>query len=239
MAIGQKLTKNDFSKMSKGVISVNNSRSSDYNKQRDNQRYPLETCGPTSMAMALSQSGYVVPTEKGQDPADAITMYLTTKPFYERMYDMLGTRDTRWKPFNLHALLTAGVNEMMGKTVSQFRTNWKLKNLLFNIVQGGGAVLSGDFTLPDGRELGHMVSLAGFETYQQNIEMVEDYTEVELKALSSFIIDDPYGNWYTGYKDHHGNDIEYSIKDFNSIFRVKDSPNSKWAHLILPNNEVL
>ena len=215
-----------------GVVIINNLDESDYNKQRDNKRYPLETCGPTSMAMALLQAGHSIPIKLGEDPADTITTFLTSERYYEKMYRILGTQETQWKPFNIHALLTEGVNELLGEKVSRFRTDWDFLGILFNIVRGGGAVLSGDFTLPDGRELGHMVSLAGFRTKQRNIMDVRSPSEIDLKLVESFIIDDPYGDWHTGYNDHHGNNIEFSPTNFNNIFRVQKNMLKKWAHLV-------
>lgn len=219
-----------------GLIYIDNSKDKDYNSQRDNIKYPIETCGPTSMAMAIIQAGYTFPGITSKDPADTITEHLTADTAYRKMYGILRTRDTRWRPFNIHAVLTWGINNLFQKEISQFSTNWSLKTILFNIVQGGGAVLAGDFTLPDGRELGHMVSLAGFSTYQQNIKGIKESYDLELEAVKAFIIDDPYGNWYTGYSDHCGNNIEYTKEDFNQIFRNKDNWNAKWAHVIRPKH---
>ena len=219
------------------VIVVNKSKDEDYNKQRDNQILPLSTCGPTSMAMALFQAGYRDWVVKNEDPADTITKELTTEQAFERMHNVIGTKETIWRPFNIHAVLTWGINNFLKKEVSTFRTDWTLQQILLNIIQGGGVVLVGDFTLPDGRELGHMVSLAGFETTQNNILFCDHPTKIDLAQVSHFIIDDPYGNYLNGYLSHHGMNVRFDYKLFYSIFRQKDSPSRKWAHLIKPSNQ--
>ena len=215
-------------------ITINKSLNEDYNKQRDNEILPLSTCGPTSMAMALLQSGYRDWLIEGEDPADTITKELTTDQAYSRMHRALGTKETNWHPFNIHSILTWGVNNLIGKEISTFRTDWSLQQILLNIVKGGGAVLAGDFTLPDGRELGHIVSLAGFETTQKNIFDAEEPTDIDLVQVPSFIIDDPYGDYTQGYRSHHGMNVVFDYKLFYSVFREKDTSSKKWAHLIKP-----
>lgn len=213
---------------------INKSKDVDYNKQRDNKIYPIETCGPTSMAMALVQAGYTYWLKENKDPADVITEFLTTDQAYKRMYDILGTKETSWKPFNIHTILTWGVNELVGGEISRFKTDWSLKEILFNVLQGGGAVLPGDFILNDGRELGHIVSLAGFTTTQKNIKEVNKSIEIDLSQVKEFIIDDPYGNYLEGYNSHHGNNIHFDKETFNSVFRPNNKLERKWAHLIKP-----
>lgn len=211
---------------------INHSKNSDYNKQRNNEILPIETCGPTSMAMALLQAGYRDWTKKNEDPADTITKALTTDEAYEKMYEQLNTKDTKWEPFNIHAILTWGVNKMIGKKVSTFKTNWDLKEIMFNVLNGGAAVLSGDFTLDNGRELGHIVSMAGFATEQEDIEEIKEATEIDLRKVPYFIIDDPYGDYTKNYKDHKGMNIEFKYDLFYDVFRKSGSFERKWAHLI-------
>lgn len=216
------------------LIVVNHSREMDYNKQRDNVIMPLSTCGPTSMAMALLQAGYRDWLVEGEDPADTITNHLTSKQAYDRMHRVLGTKETVWKPFNIHGILTWGVNTFLKQEVSTFKTDWSLQQILLNIVQGGSAVLAGDFTLPDGRELGHIVSLAGFATNQQNIMDAKKPADVVLAEIPYFIVDDPYGNYMDGYRSHHGMNIEFDYQTFYNVMRVNGSYQKKWAHLIKP-----
>lgn len=216
------------------TVTINKSLNEDYNKQRDNEILPLTTCGPTSMAMALLQSGYRDWVVENEDPADTITKALMTDQAFDRMHRVLGTKETNWRPFNVHAVLTWGVNNLIGNGVSTFKTNWSLQQILLNIVQGGGAALAGDFTLPDGRDLGHIVSLAGFETTQKNIFQATKPTDIDLSLIPRFIIDDPYGDYTQGYRSHHGMNVFFTKEMFYSVFREKDNPSRKWAHLIKP-----
>jgi len=228
----KKYWKNNFINKRKSVIEINYSKDLDYNKQRDNVILPLSTCGPTSMAMALLQAGYRDWIKDGEDPADTITKHLSTEEAYKRMYKEIGSRDTSWRPFNIHAVLTWGVNDLLNSNISTFRTDWNLRVILLNIIQRGGVVLSGDFVLPNGRELGHMVSLAGFRTRQETILSAKLPIDIELSKIVDFIIDDPYGNFTTGYISHLGMNTTFSIELFNETFRRRGNFDIKWGHLI-------
>lgn len=225
-----------FNFNNKKLITINRSLDFDYHSQRNNRIFPHEVCGPASITMALVQAGYPesIWAKSDEDPADVIAERCLQKDAYNKMYKILGTNESSWKPFNIHSILSWAVNDILKKEVTRFRTNWPLKEILFTIIKGGGAALPGDFVLSDGRELGHIVSLAGFTTYQKDILEVDSNYKIDLDKIQSFIIDDPYGNYLENYKSHCGNNIEFSKEKFNEIFRPNNKLGVKWAHLVLP-----
>lgn len=108
------------------------------------------------------------------------------------------------------------MNDWVGAIVDNFRTDWDLKDLIVAMESGNGVVLSGRFPMPSA-DLGHIVSLAGYETREETPEIM------------SWIVDDPFGDWRTGYTSHRGNDVSLSVDQFRKIF-VKDS--GIWAHIV-------
>ena len=83
---------------------------------------------------------------------------------------------------------------------------------------GGGVVLSGVFPLLDGRKFRHVVSPAG--TLEEDGQIV------------GVIIDDPFGDWRTDYKNCRGNDVEMNLEEFARIFRPCGEKCVKWIHLV-------
>ncbi len=199
------------------------SRDSQYHTQRNNALIPLESCNTTSLVMALKQAGWDLPHPEGMQPEDYLTSRLQSDESLERMrsitpwaFDADGT--VLYPPNEVHAMLRLAVNQWAGRDIDTFRTDWDLDELLGSLSRGCGIVLSGIFRV-NGRVLNHMVSLAGF------------YSD-----LSGYIIDDPFGDYRTGYADHHGNNVVVSHDDFMRIFKITGS-RSKWAHVIAPAPE--
>lgn len=190
---------------------INYSKNIPYHTQRNNQKIPHSTCNTTSMIMALKQAGHSCFFGEGQ-PEDILTELLLTEKYWNMM-DKLNPnyRKDGYRPNEIHDCLCAATNEIIGKTVDYFSTETLVLRIKNHLSDGGGVVLSGKFSLSNGKVLNHIVSLAGY-------------------GEDGFIIDDPYGNFRTDYKDHKGNDIFITNDEFFTIF--KGSEDYKWAHLI-------
>lgn len=190
---------------------INYSKDIPYHSQRNNKKIPHSACNTTSMIMALKQAGYKCNFGKGQ-PEDILTNLLLS-PKYWNMMNKLNPnlKNQGYRPNEIHACLCAAANEIIEHTIVCFSTETPVSRIKHHLTDGGGVVLSGKFTLSDGSVLNHIVSLAGF-------------------GDDGFIIDDPYGDFRTDYKDHRGNDIFITNDEFFTIF--KGSEVSKWAHLI-------
>jgi hypothetical protein len=206
----------------------NNSAGKPYYTQRNNKIKPGTACNVTSMISALSAAGW--PVEKlvrdGEQPEDALMRFLLTDPVCAsewRRCDPSG----QYPPNEWHAILALGTNRFLCRRLG---SEWPAENyraVVFTegadslviaelIQEGGAAVCSGLFTLPDGRKMNHMVSMVGF---------------VGDEEPSAFILDDPWGDYRTGYTSQKGNDVEMSMEDFLSIIKTPGSPR-KLAHLV-------
>lgn len=199
-------------------MTVNKSKDIDYHSQRNNLIVPFESCNTTSAIMALKQARIHVPEVEGRQPEDVLSELLRTNEAYDEMkirapwaFDFTGPV---YPPQQVHTMLEWGVNKYIGEDVDTFGTHWVREDLLAEINLGGGVILSGVFPMNNRGELRHIVSLAG---YSRNGEWL-------------WIIDDPYGNWHTGYKDQHGNNVPLSVDEFDTIFLRRS--NTYWAHMV-------
>lgn len=197
---------------------INYSKDSEYHTQVNNKVFPHSTCNTTSMIMALKQAGYECDFSNTEQPEDVLTKLLQTEKYW-LMMDRLNSdlRKQDYRPNEIHACLREATNEIIGKQVDYFSVEVPVLRIKQHLTSGGGVVLSGRFRLSDGTVLNHIVSLAGY-------------------GDDCFIIDDPYGNFRTDYKDRRGNNIVITEDEFFTIF--KGSELYKWAHLIQPRSKV-
>ena len=196
------------------MMRENYSKDFDYHSQRNNAVVPFSSCNTTSMVMALKQARWPVP-DRGAQPEDELSRFLRTPEALEKQKELAPWSVDAYPPQQVHTCLEWGTNEWVGGDADRFRMNVAPLDLITALETGGGVVLSGRFPMPGGIELGHIVSLAGY---------------VRTKGeITHWIIDDPYGDWYSEYKHHRGNDIEFSLENFNKIFMRDDG---YWAHII-------
>ncbi len=210
-----------------------------YLTQLDNTIRPLETCCPTSIAMALTYSGVDLPKYSGQ-LEDELTKFSNSD---RRVVNYYKNHPEGWvrrefalkRPANeIHDVMAFAVNTWAGKEVIKFVWNTTLDNLAANILNGKACPLSGSFPLKrrDGAliTIGHVVCLVGFETEQQDIAV----GNIDVKKIKGWIIDDPYGNYKTQYQSREalaGNDVVMSVSDFKKYIRTENT-DKKWAYLI-------
>lgn len=198
---------------------IQRSRPSDYHSQRNNTLIPHASCNTTAMVMALKQAGYLLPFPSDVQPEDYLTEFLLSERSYATMYTLApwafdrSSGEPLYRPNEVHVMLRWAVNTLLGGAVDSFATTWIIEDLCRMVGAGAGVVVSGVFP-SEGGELNHMVSLAGY---------AED--------MSAFLIDDPYGDFHTGYRDYHGNDVVVTREEMLRIFKVQNSRRT-WAHVI-------
>ncbi|QEN06812.1 hypothetical protein EXM22_01945 [Oceanispirochaeta crateris] len=203
---------------------VNYSRDIDYHTQRNNKLIPHSSCNSTSMIMALKQAGVRLPFPSYMQPEDYLTHFLNSKQAIAKMAllapDLVDTETMQplIPPHELHCLMEWAVNTLLGKEVVRFSTATSLKKIIAHIDNGGGAVLSGRFPHYINGHINHMVSLAGYMVHN--------------KLISYLLIDDPYGDYMTGYRSHKGNNIPIAIEKAKTIFKPTKDSNEKWAYLV-------
>ena len=215
----------------------NFSTDSEYHTQRNNVMVPHKSCNTTSSVMALKQANITFTVPETWQEEDYLSSLLQTEEAYLVMKELapwaFDANDIPiYPPQQVHAMLEWGINKMVGRTVDVFQTNVSIREMILQIVKGSGIVLSGQFDLPDGREIGHIVSLAGVVTSQRDLKNIQSHIDVYTDTIEAFIIDDPYGNWHTSYTDHRGNNVEMSFDTFNQVFRRPGDTENKFAHVI-------
>lgn len=208
---------------------------------KDGIEYASRSCQVTAMVSALDYCGYTFPEDKEwNQPEDSLLNFIINSPDVDRAYQKIFPDEYKkyiasgknpkisYPPEELHSLLSLGTNLWMGKIsgeITHFRYDCSLKELVLELVKGKPCVTSGLFL---GR-LRHVVCLVGVNTLQ---ELVPDMglSDVDLSKIDSFIIEDPYGDYHTEYKDYNGKDVIVPISEYREIFHTVNK-DSQWAHL--------
>ena len=206
----------------------NNSLGKPYYSQRNNVLKPEGACNVTAMVSALSAAGW--PVEKFSDetykqPEDALMHFILADPVIDREWHRIDP-PSRYAPNEWHPLLATGANMLLRKcrllapyeTAVIFGENRSLADFTAAIDAGGAAVVSGLFETQAGRVIGHVVSLVG-------------YNKDSAGKLSSFIIDDPWGDYRTKYANANGDDIEMPVADFMRIMKPRNAAH-KFGHIV-------
>lgn len=210
----------------------NFSKRGDYHTQINNKKVPLRSCNTTSAIMALKQAGISYSVPEGIQDEDYLTSILESDEAYALQEKNYSWSVGKWRPQEVHGLLQWGINKLVGSNVDFFSTHVSFQDLIKNLLQGNGVILSGTFDLDNGKELAHMVSLAGFTSSQPGLTKSVTSEEIDVSSIGKLIIDDPYGDFRTNYKSHKGNDIQLDVTEFNSIFKTQGDLRKKWAHLV-------
>ncbi len=212
-----------------------------YYTQRDNKIDPHGTCNVTSYAMAARRAGCLWSYADGAQPEDVLAKFLLSKDAQKHMRKVapwaFGKRGRMvYKPYEVHAMLAWGYNELTsGHASAEFGTQWSLTELVYLQAQGAGVVVSGNFPHYRLKTIGHIVCLAGVE-YTGSIP--ESPADVDFEKIEALIIDDPYGDYKSGYdprtpKYREGAGVRMSREDFVRILKNKTKETGYWAHVIM------
>lgn len=221
------------------MVKVNISEGKDYHTQRNNKIDPNGTCGPTSVVMALFYSGITLPDCGGRQEEDVLTEFirgdLRVKEAYERDYP---TEFKKGTPANeLAPMRTLGTNLWIGREVCRFSWVAKLQEVILSLISGKACVVSGVWpyknTAGEEKGISHIVCVCGFESAQENILQAKDTRDIDLDLMVSMIVDDPYGDYRTGYRDQRGNDVIVPFRDFIRITKEQGSVSRKWVQFVL------
>jgi hypothetical protein len=219
-----------------------------YVSQRDNVERPLITCNTTSMVMGLEYNGYNLPTRdpayptvNEQQPEDLLTKFMLTNEKVSGYYKCLNIEEwIRWQknldepdncipPNEYHAVLAYGTNLWLGKEVVTF-TTISIQSILFKMIQDYVAVVqSGKWA-----GLNHITCITGFETEQNDILSLPKLEDIDLKLMTNIIMQDPYGDYRTRYKEKNGKDIIVPFDSYVSLVKPLAS-DKKWVHLVKKN----
>ena len=157
-----------------------------YLTQRDNLNDPGSTCNVTCIAMCLQYLGMESP--EGEQLEDQLSKVLEANDaVFARRFPVMFEKG--YSAYNVHGMLKWLVNK------KGFQDLYKLNSSLAEIrdlgLHKGPTIVSGKFT-----SAGHLLVVTG-ET-----------------CLGDLIVNDPWGNWESGYKDHNGEQRIYSRNKF-------------------------
>jgi len=206
------------------MFQINLSKDGDYYTQLNNTVYPLEACGPTSAANCLATIGMdKIPGDGSLD--DRIMAKLRSSEAYNLMAQITPWAIKRYEPNEVHLMLQWAVNKLVGKNVDRFTEYGTLEYCAFNIAACRPLIMSGSFTRG-----GHMVAVVGFTSFQHESDF-KDEMKIDFDLLSEFIVDDSYGNYFTHYQDHRGNNIKFSVDLFNKLTNISGRNGQKHMHV--------
>jgi len=192
---------------------LNKSRNKEYRSQRDTKRRPSSACNVTVAVMGIVQSGNRIETLHGIMPEDYLMDLLGT----DEAWNLLNTvmPGSVINPWNTSYCIAWAVNKAIGRRICKVE-KVTLPEIVHHLSEGGAVGVGGRFT-----KSGHFVSIAGIES-DQDLSVITNPSEVDITRINNIIIDDPWGDYRTGYKNHNGNDIILPVKDFLNITFGKD-----------------
>ena len=200
---------------------VDNGAGKPFRSQRDNKEKPASACNVTSVIIALCAAGWPVDTfaPSGQQPEDVLMRFIYTDPATLKRWNQIDPKGNI-PPNQWHAVLAYGTGRFLAafgldSTAVTFREAVCVEEIVAAIDAGGAVVLSGQFQ-QNGRPLHHIVAAVGYGKDESGFY---------------FIIDDPWGNHKTDYKDHYGKGVRLPLADFNRIMKPL-SASKKWAHIV-------
>jgi len=231
---------------SENLITYSFSADSDYHTQRNNVYIPFASCGRTSMVMALVQAGW------GEDFLKVMEANHFDGQEEDYLYEVLHTDAAKdhfktllqaglidsWALMysydEIHLMLDWAVNEVLGKSVSRFNPNSSDQQVVTALFNGTGVGLAGQFKNASGETLEHIVSVGGAVLTEAPFELSGGGRMVQVRTIKNWLIDDPYGNPWTGYSDIHGNNVPFTPEQFTSSFINRTNSPYLWAHFIRP-----
>ena len=214
------------------MITIDKSIGKPWRDQRDKTWRPHGACNVTSYRMAADQAAIKCPGDENRFLA-----YLNKPHFYQQIVKRFpwaveitatGKVNYIYPPEQIHELLAEGFTAWVaGEGQARFDMCLSRTELMQAILAGNGVVLSGKFPYRGGRSINHIVSLAGFETKQDDVEEAI----VDPWRVTAWIIDDPYGDYRTEYERRDGNGVRMSCADFADILKG-NGPDCVWSHIL-------
>ena len=177
--------------------------------------------------MALKAAGIRIDCPDDIQPEDQMTAVLNTPAAWDlfRAKYAWAIR-AGFMPQNVSGMLAWGINQFTGRNVDHFTTQGTLQQMCWLLMHDKPLIMSGKFT-----ESGHFVAVMGFVSKQDKSE-IQKMTDIDLNRITAVIVDDPYGNYYSRYKDHRGNDIHFALDLFHELTNASNVDGGKWMHII-------
>lgn len=153
-------------------------------------------------------------------PEDWLTQILTTQAARDYFEDIMGRKPEGNEQRFYYPVAVEMVNVYLcGEEIVSFE-KLSIQEILYGILNSKPVVVN---------DKGHMVCVVGFITKQKNIIGVKKASQIKLKEVDVIIIDDPYGDYFTAYRDKHGNDVRFTVNEFNKLVYKQKNKNKKYA----------
>jgi hypothetical protein len=199
---------------------VNNSDGNPWYTQRNNQLSPGSSCNVTSMVSGLVSAGWPIPAGKFKQDEDNLLDFIRGSPQVQRRWDVIDPNH-KIPPNQIHELLCMGTNlwiaPMRGPPII-LMWDLRLADVVSIIDDGGTVVMSGRFQDYRSGEIGHIVTVVGYQA-------------TEAGETTHVILDDPWGDYETLYKVQRGDDVFMPVVDWFHMIRDQDKP-IKFGHVI-------
>ena len=164
--------------------------------QMATKRRPKAECNTTAAAMGIEYTGHKTPVPYEQMP-DYLMDILDSPE--GRAYLQKNFPGAKYNPWNSSICIAWAVNKAIEKEICVVKEA-TFPEIVEHIKSGGAVIIGGGFL--SGGTSGHFVCIVGFKFADDT-------------SITDVIVDDPYGNYNTDYKDHFdGNDIVIKIPDF-------------------------
>lgn len=206
-----------------------------YRPQWDNTIDPGGTCNVTSMVHALEICGIMYSHPDGMQPEDYLAKLLESPESYSRMARLYRWAVGTYRPRHIHAMLSWAVNEkLVGREVTFFTERASMQEIIYHIWASRTPIVTGGRFTP----YGHIVTVVGFETAQEDFSYVSSPDSIELAAVRTIIINDSWGNYLTGYRDRNGYNVRLPYHTFVKLVKTEGSEKRKFAHFFYPDGTV-
>lgn len=214
------------------MIDIDVSTDKPYHTQINNLSVPMTACNTTSSVMFLIDNEEELPDVGDAQYEDVLTGITETPEAYEAMrrlapwaFKPFRSGEAQYPPREVHVMLDWAMEKWLGRKVSTFREDVRLEELAMELVRGRAVIINGRFT-----PQGHVVELVGLRTRQESILFVPRAQYIQVSEIEWWTIDDPRGDYRTGYQDVKGNGVTVPRDLFNGLTNTYNR-NSKWAHL--------
>ncbi len=203
----------------------NNSEGFSYFSQRNNKKRPGSACNVTAATQACALTGNEFNHPDGIQPEDYLMSILESGEAKRKLNSIFPW--AKFNPWNTSHVIAWAVNKAVGKTICEVK-KITLQEMLYHILVGGAIVVGGKFT-----RSGHFITVVGWGSDQFSpITQINKPTDIDINLVTDIIIDDPWGDYTTGYRDPCGNDITLHIDIFMKLVFGKNK--TKTAQLYYP-----
>lgn len=179
-----------------------------YYTQRNNTIKPQSSCNVTAMINALSAALWPVEklaTEKYPQPEDALMHLILSDETIDRMWKRIDPQ-CKYPPNEWHSILCCATNMILrnnallqkGEVAVFFSEKNTIDDFKKCLYSGGAVVASGVFEA-NGKRVNHVVAIVAYEMDSEH---------------PTWIINDSYGDYRTGYTDMDGKGVRMKFDDF-------------------------